>query len=397
MSFFGNGIGSTAYRLTKALPKIPWFVHTDRNVAVSQPTNSTAFAYPVRQYCSIPTAEGQENPRVTSAKTPNPLSRKFQGPKFLEENQVIEVRSEKEAFSCSTILHDLYIASKLFQYKEPCCSSQKHTSEDDSMVEQSNGSCCQSKGNKSGSDNMDHVADIPASPLRSIYLNEKTLTITLRDEYLQALIKSAAAPQHQDIEATADKIWEKLTPTLLNVMEKGIDYTGNSVDSSFTGIIKVLDKCHGDEPISMNSLWATAGEDTEIDYDDSEPVMAVKELIKQRVKPLLEQDGGSCRFVGMVEEGDTIYAELLKHSNHVLSKDTDDPLAESRLDIGSVLVLLEGACVGCPSSSFTLKNGIQRMLTHWVPEVSQVVEVDEAFSKDVLLARKTMKERKNKE
>jgi Fe-S cluster biogenesis protein NfuA len=37
--------------------------------------------------------------------------------------------------------------------------------------------------------------------------------------------------------------------------------------------------------------------------------------------------------------------------------------------------LLQGACSGCPSSSVTLKSGIENMLMHYIPEVKQVIEV----------------------
>ena len=38
---------------------------------------------------------------------------------------------------------------------------------------------------------------------------------------------------------------------------------------------------------------------------------------------------------------------------------------------------MQGSCSGCPSSSVTLKSGIERMLMHWIPEVNGVVAVDD--------------------
>jgi Fe-S cluster biogenesis protein NfuA len=43
-----------------------------------------------------------------------------------------------------------------------------------------------------------------------------------------------------------------------------------------------------------------------------------------------------------------------------------------------VYVELKGSCAGCPSSSVTLKNGIENMLKHYVPEVKEVLPIDEA-------------------
>jgi len=42
-----------------------------------------------------------------------------------------------------------------------------------------------------------------------------------------------------------------------------------------------------------------------------------------------------------------------------------------------VYLKMQGSCSGCPSSAVTLKQGIERMFTHWVPEVSGVVAVDD--------------------
>jgi len=46
-------------------------------------------------------------------------------------------------------------------------------------------------------------------------------------------------------------------------------------------------------------------------------------------------------------------------------------------DTGIVTVQLAGSCVGCPSSSVTLKNGVENMLMHYIPEVTSVISLDE--------------------
>lgn len=45
-------------------------------------------------------------------------------------------------------------------------------------------------------------------------------------------------------------------------------------------------------------------------------------------------------------------------------------------------MLAQGACSGCPSSSVTLKSGIENMLMHYIPEVKQVVQVSKAGAAD---------------
>ncbi len=76
---------------------------------------------------------------------------------------------------------------------------------------------------------------------------------------------------------------------------------------------------------------------------DSEIVTQIKELIETRVRPAVAQDGG-----------DIIFHDF---------KD------------GVVELELHGACSGCPSSTATLKQGIESMLKHYVPEVIEVVAV----------------------
>jgi Fe-S cluster biogenesis protein NfuA len=76
---------------------------------------------------------------------------------------------------------------------------------------------------------------------------------------------------------------------------------------------------------------------------DSEIVTQIKELIETRVRPAVAQDGG-----------DIIFHDF---------KD------------GVVELELHGACSGCPSSTATLKQGIENMLKHYVPEVLEVVAV----------------------
>ena len=79
--------------------------------------------------------------------------------------------------------------------------------------------------------------------------------------------------------------------------------------------------------------------------EDSEVVEQIKELIETRVRPAVAQDGGDIIFKGFDGES------------------------------GIVSLHLQGSCAGCPSSSMTLKNGIENMLRHYVPEVTAVEAV----------------------
>lgn len=79
--------------------------------------------------------------------------------------------------------------------------------------------------------------------------------------------------------------------------------------------------------------------------EDSDIVVQIKELIETRVRPAVAQDGGDIIFKGF--DGAS----------------------------GVVSLRLQGSCAGCPSSSMTLKNGIENMLRHYVPEVTAVEAV----------------------
>ena len=80
---------------------------------------------------------------------------------------------------------------------------------------------------------------------------------------------------------------------------------------------------------------------TKVDMD-SETVQKIKAVLDQYVRPAVESDGGAINF----------------HS-------FDEPT-------GTVKVLLQGSCSGCPSSTLTLKAGIENLLTRLVPEVKLV-------------------------
>ncbi|WP_137150408.1 NifU family protein [Devosia sp. FKR38] len=79
------------------------------------------------------------------------------------------------------------------------------------------------------------------------------------------------------------------------------------------------------------------------DADDSETVEVIKELLATRVRPAVAMDGGDITFKGFKE--------------------------------GTVFLHMQGACSGCPSSTATLKSGIENLLRHFVPGVESVQQV----------------------
>lgn len=84
-------------------------------------------------------------------------------------------------------------------------------------------------------------------------------------------------------------------------------------------------------------------QDFKDDPADAEIVEQIKELIETRVRPAVANDGGDIIYRGF--------------------------------DKGKVYLRMQGACSGCPSSTATLKNGIEQLLKHYVPEVTEVQAV----------------------
>ena len=78
----------------------------------------------------------------------------------------------------------------------------------------------------------------------------------------------------------------------------------------------------------------------EHDGPDSDIVNQIKELLDTRVRPAVAQDGGDITFHGF--------------------------------ERGVVFLHMKGACAGCPSSTMTLKMGIENLLRHYIPEVTEV-------------------------
>lgn len=129
----------------------------------------------------------------------------------------------------------------------------------------------------------------------------------------------------------------------------GIDFvTVTKSESADWGTVKpqtfeaIMDFYASGEAIIDEAKLEASG--TAIHEDDDEVVAMIKELLETRIRPAVAEDGGDIVF------------------------DSFNP------DNGLVTVRLQGSCDGCPSSSVTLKSGIENMLMHYVPEVKGVVQ-----------------------
>ncbi len=100
----------------------------------------------------------------------------------------------------------------------------------------------------------------------------------------------------------------------------------------------IMDHYTSGQPVLLASETASTSEAEQ--GEDSEIISQIKELLEQRVRPAVAQDGGDIIFRSF-EDG-IVYLEML------------------------------GACAGCPSSTATLKMGVENMLRHYIPEVTEV-------------------------
>lgn len=109
----------------------------------------------------------------------------------------------------------------------------------------------------------------------------------------------------------------------------------------------LLDHFVSDAPLfapgSAAAIHVAADEEFEDDPADAEIIDQIKELIETRVRPAVAQDGGDIAYRGYKD--------------------------------GHLYLSMHGACSGCPSSTVTLKRGIESLIRHYVPEVETVEAV----------------------
>ena len=127
----------------------------------------------------------------------------------------------------------------------------------------------------------------------------------------------------------------------------GADFITVSKDDSFEWIVlkppilgAIMEHFITHQPLFYKDRVAISN-----DHDEDPLVREIKELLDTRIRPAVAMDGGDIVFDSFKE--------------------------------GILYVRLQGACSGCPSSSATLKGGIENMLRHYVPEVLEVRALDD--------------------
>ena len=98
----------------------------------------------------------------------------------------------------------------------------------------------------------------------------------------------------------------------------------------------------GEELFAVAQEAGSGHDDSAYEGDAAQIVLEIKDLLDSRIRPAVAQDGGDILF------------------------NRFDP------ETGVVFLHMKGACAGCPSSTATLKSGVENMLKHYVPEVTAV-------------------------
>jgi Fe-S cluster biogenesis protein NfuA len=107
----------------------------------------------------------------------------------------------------------------------------------------------------------------------------------------------------------------------------------------------IMDHYTSGAPLLSDADGATSHDEEAYEGETAQIVAEIKDLLDTRIRPAVAQDGGDILF--------------------------------NRFDAstGVVFLHMKGACSGCPSSSATLRSGVENMLKHYVPEVTRVEQV----------------------
>jgi Fe-S cluster biogenesis protein NfuA len=127
-----------------------------------------------------------------------------------------------------------------------------------------------------------------------------------------------------------------LAPGFLSVTLKSGDWSDLKADV----LSIIMDHYTSGQPILLD----TKAPEVEETGEDSEVVQQIRDILDEKVRPAVAQDGGDIIF--------------------------------QRYQDGIVFLTMQGACQGCPSSVHTLKNGIENLLKYYIPEIQEVRQAD---------------------
>ena len=201
-------------------------------------------------------------------------------------------------------------------------------------------------------DFLDPCARRPTS--RSMYIetettpNPSTLKFLPGSGVMEAGTREFASPEAAEASPLAQALFD--TGEITNVLfgadfvsvtaAPGVDWSALKPQVVAVLLDHFISQAPLFHPGSAADIAVPADEDVGDDPADAEIVAQIRDLIETRVRPAVAGDGGDIQYRGFRE--------------------------------GVVYLTMQGACSGCPSSAATLKHGIEGLLKHYVPEVTEV-------------------------
>lgn len=171
-----------------------------------------------------------------------------------------------------------------------------------------------------------------------------------------------------------------------DVVQQGSREFGNAEAALASPLARALFSIEGVERVYLGGDFITITKSDAIEWAHLKPhVLAAIMDHFTAGRPVLLDEGADAR---QSDEADRVYegeaAEIVKELKEIIDARVRPAVARDGGDItfhswdhdqGIVRLNMRGACAGCPSSSLTLKQGIENMLRHYVPEVNRVEQV----------------------
>ena len=146
-----------------------------------------------------------------------------------------------------------------------------------------------------------------------------------------------------------------------------------NIDDTDNSLIKNILSINGVESIFLGSEFVTVNKNENIDWND------IKHIVISLINEFYEQGNDLIIDKNLDKNSNKDLKDIEKKIINILETKVKPAVANDGGDIkfldykdGVVKVKLQGSCSGCPSSTITLKRGVQNLLKHYIPDIKQV-------------------------
>ena len=172
-------------------------------------------------------------------------------------------------------------------------------------------------------DSLKFLSDETVSSIGTEEFQKKDIK-NIKNEFIKSLLNFKGvelvllSEKFITVKKTQETTWDELKPVVISHIN---DYFENN----------------------KKPILNVEAENKNTDENSDETVIRIKEILDSKIRPAVARDGGDIKF--------------------------------KSFENGVVKVELQGSCSGCPSSTMTLKQGVQNLLCHYLPEVKEVVAI----------------------